>query len=825
MHKKSLRFAFSLLAMLSFSSAWAVDSSALSLSGLMLSPALLAQDKLSNDNVPQTDVPKKATTTQEQKPRPEDEPRINEPNAPQLKSEFQDFVTQSAGYLLPIYGHDLFSKASGTFKPIDNIPVTPDYLVGPGDELLVHWWGQIEGDTAAVVDRNGMINLPKVGQVSVVGVRYQNLQAHLITAISKNFRNFELDVSLGKLRSIQVFVVGQATRPGNYTVSSLSTLVNAIFATGGPSAKGSMRHIQLKRNGKVVTDFDMYDLLLKGDKSKDVQLISGDVIYIPTIGAAVAIAGSVNTPAIFELKGNETLADLISLSGGLTNVAAGKKVSVERIHEREIRKVDEFQLDNAGLAKLMQDGDLVTVRSISAEFDNAVTLRGNVAGLHAGRHPWKEGLRISDIIPNRAALVTDSYWVKKNQAVDTNDNIWFDKNQLKQSSDNAWFKKNQVLSKQADDSNFSNQNKNQNQNQNKNELTQINNAGDLIEKEKLLAISQDEYKLRQRVNERVAEVNWDYAAIERLDRNDLRSVLIPFNLGKAMLHDAEQDVLLQAGDVVTIYSKDDIQVPSAQRNNYVILEGEVVSPGLYQVRTGETLRQLVERVGGVTPQAYLIGSEFSREATRIIQQKRLDDIVAQMDAEIQRTVARRSSAALSKEAADTAFAEAESQKMMVAKMKKVKASGRIVLEMPEYAVELKNIPDIELENGDRLYIPSKPSTVSVMGTVYNQNAFIYKKGLTVADYLAKAGGATRDGDDGETYLIRADGLVYSKRQNSLLFGFGSGNFDGRKAMPGDTVVVPEKLERYNLTKDLRDWSQIFFQFAIGIASMKTIGVF
>jgi protein involved in polysaccharide export with SLBB domain len=262
-----------------------------------------------------------------------------------------------------------------------------------------------------------MISIPKVGQVSVVGVRYQNLQAHLKAAISKIFRNFEVDVSLGKLRSIQVFVVGQALLPGNYTVSSLSTLVNALFASGGPSAKGSMRHIQLKRSGKVVTEFDIYDLLLKGDKSKDVQLLSGDVIYIPGVGPTVAVSGSVNTPAIYELKGSESLSDLLTLSGGLTNVAAGQKVTVERIRDRGIRVVDEFQLDGLGLAQSIRDGDLVVVRPLSPEFENAVTLRGNVAGLHAGRHPWREGLRITDIIPNKAALLTDGYWASQNQNV------------------------------------------------------------------------------------------------------------------------------------------------------------------------------------------------------------------------------------------------------------------------------------------------------------------------------------------------------------------------------------------------------------------------
>ena len=826
--KKSLRLVLAALAMLSFSSTWAIDQAAIQsmgLSGLSLSSTLSG---LLGPGLPQTapaPTATKATATQTPKATTDGNTQNNE--EPIVKSEFQDFVTQSTGYLLPIYGHDLFAKSTNSnstdkFLPIDNVPVTPDYLIGPGDELLISWWGAIEGSTSATVDRNGMINLPQLGQVAVVGVRYQNLQGHLKKAFSKNFRNFELDVSLGKLRSIQVFVVGQATRPGSYNLSSLSTLVNAIFATGGPSVKGSMRHIQLKRGDKVISDFDMYDLLLKGDKSKDMQLLSGDVIYIPAIGAMAAISGSVNTPAIFELKGDDSLAELINLAGGLTNVASGKKVTVERIHDRQVRKVDEFQLDKTGLTKLMRDGDLVKVLAISAEFDNAITLRGNIAGSQAGRKPWKEGLRIKDIIPNRATLITDSYWVRKNQSDKTNDAAWFMNNQIKPSSDNVWFKKNQVNPVKNKNEVDANQIEKQDKTIAETDANQSSNS-DMRAMEQSIEKQLEEETLRQKIAERVPEINWDYATVERLDRKELITKLIPFNLGKALQGDVDHNLSLQPGDIVSIFSKDDIQVPSAKKNNYVILDGEVASPGVYQLLPGEKLRQLVERVGGLTSEAYLFGAEFSRESTRKFQQKRMDDMLTQMDAEIQRTMTRRSAAALSQDVANSAVSDAESQKAMIAKLRKVKATGRIVLEMPVYAEELKNIPELELEDGDRFYVPPKPSTVTVMGTVYNQNAFIYKKGATVSDYLAKAGGATRDGDEGEVYLIRADGLVYSKRQGSM-FGFG-GSFDGRKAMPGDAIIVPEKLERYNLTKELRDWSQIFFQFAIGAASMKTIGVF
>jgi len=226
---------------------------------------------------------------------------------PEPDIEFQDFVASSLGYKLAIFGHDLFRGVPSTFAPLDRVPVTPDYLIGPGDELLIRAWGQIDVNYRAVVDRTGSIYLPKVGAISVAGLRYDQITDYMKSAIGKVFKNFDLNVTMGRLRSIQVFVVGQVRRPGSYTVSSLSTLVNALFASGGPSKRGSTRHIQLKRQGKIVSDFDLYDLIANGDKSKDAQLLPGDVIYVPPVGRLVALAGSVNIPAIFELKDHDTL--------------------------------------------------------------------------------------------------------------------------------------------------------------------------------------------------------------------------------------------------------------------------------------------------------------------------------------------------------------------------------------------------------------------------------------------------------------------------------------------------------------------------------------
>lgn len=665
------------------------------------------------------------------------------------RTEFQEFVAQSVGRYLPLFGFNLFEGVPTTFAPVDSIPVTPDYVVGPGDEILIRAWGQVDIDYRATVDRNGLINIPRVGNVNVAGIRYQDLSGYLRNAIGRIFRNFQLNVTLGQLRSIQVFVVGQAKRPGNYTVSSLSTLVNALFASGGPSPRGSMRRVQLKRGDKTITEFDLYDLLLKGDKSKDVQLLPGDVIYIPPVGELAAIHGSVNEPAIYELKGRATLNELIQLSGGLATTAEGRRVTVERIEARKMRKMDEFALDSTGLGRELKDGDLVRVYALSPRFENAVTLRGAVAT--PGRYAWREGLRVRDILPDKDALIVPDYWQRQNRTPEV-----------------------------------------------------------------LVAGQQ---RLRVEIRRTYDEINWDYAVIERLDYSDLTTLLITFNLGRAIIEgDQSNNVPLRPGDVVTIFSKADIQVPISKQTKYVRLEGEFLAPGIYQILPGETLRQLVARVGGFTENSYLFGSEFTRESTREFQQRRLDEALDFLQRDIQRNLASAAAGATSKEDVEGARVRAEGQQQLLARLRVLKAAGRIVLELPVQQPQLKDLPELALEDGDRYLVPSRPSTVSVIGAVYNQNAFLYRDGQSVSDYLARAGGPTRDADTGSTYVIRADGAVISRRQSGSFFG----GFESERLMPGDTVVVPEELERWRFTKELKDWTQILYQFALGVAGLKVL---
>ncbi len=688
--------------------------------------------------------------------------------------------------------------------------MTDDYLIGPGDEILIRAWGQIDLDGKLVVDRGGEVFLPKVGALSVAGLKYQQLPEYFRTAIGRVFRNFDLTVSLGQLRSIQVFVVGQARRPGSYTVSSLCTLVNALFASGGPSGTGSMRHIQLKRDNRVVTEFDFYDLLLKGDKSKDARLLPGDVIYIPPTGPSIAIAGSVNVPAIYELREGTSLGSAVEMAGGLTTTADGQKAVVERIENHNTRRVEEFPLDREGLERALKDGDLVRIFSLSPRFQNAVTLRGNVA--HPGRTEWHSGMRLKDVIPNQDALVTRDYWRATNWAANAGERG------DQQNTRDYWQATNPLANpgKRGDQAITPDYGRDTNPVANGGES--VNQQLDRQPASAKAATEATTAKLRNQIARNAPEINWDYAVIQRLNPQDLTMRLVPFDLGKLVLQGDEQNNLaLEPGDVITIFSQNDLAVPLAKQSKFVRLEGEFRTAGVYQAEAGETVRHLVERVGGFTPNAYLYGAEFTRESVRIDQQKGLDQLIEKLEEDISRN-ALAPSGVNPDEVADNR-AKLEAQRQLVEKLREVKATGRVVLDLKPDSTAVGDLPEIALEDGDRFVVPYRPSTVEMLGAVYNKNSFLYRREERLDDYLKRAGGPTRDADTSRMFVIRADGSVVSRQS---VKGLWNGGFASLRLMPGDAIVVPERLSHGSFLRGLRDWSQVFSQFALGAAAVRVI---
>jgi len=348
-----------------------------------------------------------ALTTQSQQPliqekKAEQPPVPQGPSSAETTSEFERFISETAGTDISQYGYDLFRSPPSTFAPVDEVPVGPDYVVGPGDEIRVSVWGSIEGQWTSVVDRSGTITLPKVGTIGVTGLSFEQLRRTLHDEIARYYTGFEMSVSMGPLRTMRVYVVGNAHRPGSYTVSSLSTLVSALFASGGPAKTGTMRGIRLQRGGAVVADFDLYDLLLRGDKTGDLRLLPEDVIFIPPVGPLVGISGSVNTPAIYEIKGERRLSELIAMAGGLSAVAFSGRVQMERIEGGRSRVILDADLSAVLDSDLeIRGGDLFRVFQVVQD-RQLVRLTGAVN--RPGEYGFNPGMRVSDLIAMAGGL-------------------------------------------------------------------------------------------------------------------------------------------------------------------------------------------------------------------------------------------------------------------------------------------------------------------------------------------------------------------------------------------------------------------------------------
>lgn len=808
-------------------------------------------------------------------------------------TEFQQMIANSIGKMLPIYGASLFRNPPSTFAPVYNAPVTPDYVVGPEDELLIQVWGQVTLDGRYTVDRTGSIYIPQVGTLHVAGMTFSQLHDYLKAQFGRIFRNFDLSVSMGQLRSIQVFVVGQAHRPGSYTISAVSTLTNAIFATGGPTPAGSMRHILLKRDGKVVVDFDMYDLLERGDKSKDMRLLPGDVIYIPPVGPQVAVAGSVRVPAIYELKSPDTtVGEVLDLAAGLTSVASGEKIRLERIDESRKRSITEVSLDTQGRSTVLHDGDLLEVVAMVDQYKDAITLRGNVA--NPGRYAWHPGMHVLDLIPNKEALITRDYWLRQSQLgqptlsyiptclprttygipdlrygipvgdegehpnwrySSTRNNPFLvglpfgspegtsdavpelDQNGEPTTdgglncepipySETAATGMNDIYTPPSQPNtgntppnNTPDNNTNSPQAVYRNDpaysanATSSANASVGVRNTNSFA---GQFRPRNTVRLTEPDIDWNYAVIERQNKENLTTTLLPFNLGKAVLQgDSSQNLELLPGDVVTIFSKADFRVPQEQQTRFVRLEGEFVASGVYSVKPGETLRQLVERAGGFTPDAYLYGSEFTRESERRVQQQRLNQYVDQIALQVSTSAINSANSAISAQDSAALAAAQQQNQNVVRSLRQARATGRIVLSFPPGSHSVSDLPDMPLEDGDEFIVPRVPSTVAVDGAVYNQNSFVYDPAKRLGDYVHLAGGANRDADKGRSFVIRASGAVVSKQYSSSLRGH---SFDSLRLYPGDTVVIPLNLNKGKALRLIVDIAQIAGQLGIAIAA-------
>ncbi|UCG58756.1 MAG: SLBB domain-containing protein, partial [Phycisphaerales bacterium] len=717
------------------------------------------------------------------------------------------------------FGYDVFSTPVSTFAPVTNVPVGPDYVVGPGDSFTMTLWGRVNAQYPVTVDRSGEVTLPEVGVLRVSGMAFAKLQDYLRHEFSRKYTDFKLAVTMGRLRTITVFVVGEAQMPGSYTVSSLSTVINALMAAGGPSKNGTLRKIRLSRSQKAPVSIDLYDFLLGGDKSGDMRLENGDTIYVPLIGPVVGVKGNVKRPAIYEMSGPMTLGEVLELSGGVTFAGWLQRVQVERVESNRRRIVVDFDISDKGgasaqreaLGTVLRDGDVVQVFSVSTGEQNVVHLEGHV--VRPGKYEMKPGMRLADLVYSHQVLqpqanleygeivrlvepdlhsVVIPFDVGKLLEGDESQNIelarfdtisifrWDERAKRVVSISGAVYRPGEH--RRTPDMCISDL---------------IDMAGGLDPNAYL----------------KTAELTRRHVS-----QSGMQTEKIDIDLEKALAGVPEHDVTLQDYDHMIVRT-----IPELEFGRTARISGEVRFPGTYPIYKGETLSSLVERAGGYTERAYLKGAVFTRESAKVVQQQRMDELIRRLEESAIVRADQAMSGALDKEGIESQQASLQARRELLAKLRAAKTDGRVVVRLAPLD-ELKGSRyDIELERGDGLVVPETPGIVNVVGEVFNPASLIYEDGRTVSYYLWRVGGATKEADEKQMSIIRADGSVVSmgqKRPRGVSWDSEyrqwsfRGSFMSAKLYPGDTIVVPMKMDKVPWLKVTKDITQILFQVAI-----------
>lgn len=717
------------------------------------------------------------------------------------------------------FGHDLFDAPADTFAPATDIPVPAEYVVGPGDTLEIQLTGSSRGRYSLVVRRDGRVNFPELGPIAVGGMRFDDVRSAIEQRVTEQLIGTQVSIQMGELRSIQVLVVGDVEQPGSYTVSGLSTITNALFVSGGVKEIGSLRNIELKRNGQTVTRFDLYDLLLRGDSRSDARLISGDVILVHPVAKVVGIAGEVRRPALYELRGETTVADMIQLAGGLSAEAEARLATLDRIGAQNQRLVLDIDVGGAGAKTPVQDGDILHIPTIRPTVDDAVVLDGHV--FRPGKFQYRQGLRISDVIASLEELkpMADQHYVLIRREVMPTRRAEYHSADLVRALEARGGPADLELAPRDQIYVFNLETGRERelaplmrelrlQSTRESPTAQVSvggrvNAPGEYPLERGMRVS-DLIRAGGSLNEAA------YGGKAELTRNAVdggesrNTQLIEIDLAQAIAGDPAHDVELQPFDYLVVK-----ELPLWGAQEYVVIEGEVRFPGRYPIQRGETLRSVVARAGGITDFAFPRGSVFTRESLKERERKQVEDLTKRLQTDL----AQVSLMAAQEARGDAAQALAVGQQLL-ANLNDAQPVGRLVINLNESLAAAQSSPqDIILKDGDRLLVPRITQEVTVIGEVQSPTSHLYSEGLGRGDYIALSGGVTQRADKSRIYVVRADGSVISG---------GDRWFSLSEAIePGDTIVVPLDAERMRALPLWTAVTTIIYNLAVAVAAVNS----
>jgi len=711
---------------------------------------------------------------------------------------------------LALFGYDIFRFGADSFTPATDIPIPADYVVGPGDNLTIQLYGKENSTHNLTLDRNGQIQFPNIGPIALAGMSFSQVNQKIEEIVSQQMIGVKSSVSMGALRTIRVFVLGDVNVPGSYVVGSLSTMTNAIFASGGITKIGSLRNIQLKRRGKLITALDLYDLLLRGDTSKDARLLPGDVIFVPPIGRTVGVAGEVKRPAIYEIHKEKTVAEALELAGGLLPTAFVPASRVERILKDSGEKtlVNLDLSTSSGRRFVINDADVIQVFSTLDTMRDIVKLEGHVK--RPGGFAWRPKMRFTDIVANVDDLLAnpdiDIAIIQREQKATRKIKVLTFSPRLAFENPNS--KHNPYLESRDTITLFDYETERGSLLADL--LQRLQTQANIDQRQQIIEVTGSvrfpgRYPLAESMDTRSAiymaggliESALDTTAeITRYELNEEKTtVVMHINIDMAL-----DNPILQENDTLRIK-----QIPLWQKKESISLMGEVVHPGIYAILPGETLMDVLHRAGGLTPHAYPEGAVFSREELRKLEEERLADLREKIESDI--AAANIQESELKKKTLDEAQAE-----QILENIDGIKALGRMVIDLPSI-IRKPGTYDFQLVDGDTLNVPRYKPSITVVGEVQYPTSHFFDKKLSVNDYIDRSGGTKYTADKGRIYIVKANGRVYLP-SNSAWF-----RAKGQALDPGDTIVVPLDTDRVDRLTMWSRVTQIMYNTAVGLAAI------